>query len=209
MYMSHAAFDPRFCFEIFRRAIVERDGQAWEVLYRQYTQHSPVVPHWVARHSLFPATGEDAAYFANRAFERMWLALTPERFAKFPDLSSLLRYLKMCVHSAITDYLRTRGAETVALDEAYQGATPPEDHEALRQSELWQLIEAQLRDDRERVAFFGRFVTDMRPAEIAAQHPGLFQGVKEVYSVLQNLLKRLRRDPDLLGYLTDVAESGR
>jgi hypothetical protein len=41
----------------------------------------------------------------------------------------------------------------------------------------------------------------MKPAEIYAQYATLFDDVKDVYRVLQNVLNRLRHDPGLLAYL--------
>ena len=90
-------------YGLFQQAIVQRVAEAWEQIYQLYT---PLVQKWVVRHPSFANTGEDVDYFVNRAFEKMWRALTPEKFANFPELKSLLAYLKMCVNSVIIDHLR-------------------------------------------------------------------------------------------------------
>ena len=77
------------------------------------------------RHAAFPASGEEAQYFVNRAFDKLWTAMTPQKFERFPDLKSLLRYLQMCVHSAIIDHVRVAErflAREVAEEERLQHA---------------------------------------------------------------------------------------
>jgi hypothetical protein len=90
---------------------VHQNQRAWELICAQYDAQ---VSRWVKRHPAFPTSGEEVPYFVNRAFEKTWVALTAERFGNFPDLKSLLRYLQMCVHSAVMDHART--AERADLD---------------------------------------------------------------------------------------------
>ena len=111
-FFQRRNYDPRFCFELFRRALLEHDQRAWETIHHQY---HPLVMSWVQRHGLLQALDEEADYFANRAFEKMWAAFSPQKFHQFPDLKSILRYLQMCVHSVIVDY--ARGSEQLILFE--------------------------------------------------------------------------------------------
>ena len=69
-------FDPLYCYQLFQRALVNRIEQAWEYIYIQYR---PLVFGWVERHQGFHSSGEEIDYFANRAFEKMWSALTPDK----------------------------------------------------------------------------------------------------------------------------------
>ena len=47
----------------------------------------------------------------NLVFERFWVAIGPDRFAEFPSVAALLKYLKMCVHTVLIDEVRAaRGA---------------------------------------------------------------------------------------------------
>ena len=96
--------DPRFCFELFRRAIEERDEGAWSLLCDQYR---PLVAGWVKRNEAFAGSKESVSFFVNGAFAKMWSEVTPEKFVGFDDLKSLLRYLQLCVASVITDHVRT------------------------------------------------------------------------------------------------------
>src|SRR5262245_34251742 len=114
-FFAGRGHDSQFCFELFRQAIVEGDAAAWDLVYRQ---SESLVTGWVVRHTALEASGEAAPYFVNRAFEKMWAALTPEKFRDFPDLKFLLRYLQMCVHSVLMDHLRLaeQAAAVTSLD---------------------------------------------------------------------------------------------
>jgi hypothetical protein len=58
-------YDPRYCFELFRRAILHHNERAWQLVYAPY---QPLVAGWVARHSAFQASDEETQYFVNHAF---------------------------------------------------------------------------------------------------------------------------------------------
>src|SRR5919109_2801057 len=116
LYFRHESYDSNYCFELFRRAIKERDQPAWEIVCLQYQR---LVSGWVRQHSRFEASGEEVQYFVNGAFAKIAVSLTPDRFGGFSDVGSLLRYLKMCVHSVIVDYDRLAEQESLEpLEEA-------------------------------------------------------------------------------------------
>jgi RNA polymerase sigma factor (sigma-70 family) len=196
------AYDSRYCFELFRRALVEKDQQAWGYIYLQYR---PLVRAWVERHNAFPALGESATYFVNRAFEKMWSAVTPEKFDRFSDLKGLLRYLQMCVHSVIIDEVRQseRYRYAVNLEDvpsAPSTTVPSVERHVLQEmdrTKIWAQLEERMRSEKERIVLECAFVLDLKPRMIAARYPEVFRSVDEVYRVKQNLLARLRRDDKL------------
>ena len=49
-----------------------------------------MVRAWIRRHPAAAAAGEDDEYWVNRAFERFFIAVGPERFGTFPSLAALL-----------------------------------------------------------------------------------------------------------------------
>jgi RNA polymerase sigma factor (sigma-70 family) len=194
-------YDPAYCFELFRRALGDNDQTAWKLVYEQYRT---LVAGWVRSHPEFERSGEEAQDFVNRAFERMWAACTPSRFECFRDLKSLLAYLKMCVHSAIMDEVRRAGPPTRELpgpvDPDAGIADAPADSELLAtesREQLWDLVNARLRDEKERVVVRGLFVLDLKPGAIYARWPGLFRDTREIYRIRQIVLERLSRDPNL------------
>ena len=206
LFFQGQAYDPRYCFELFCRAIIGRDQSAWQLVYAQYR---PLVAGWVERHPAFPNSGEEAQYFINRAFEKMWAALTPEKFSHFSNLKSLLRYLQMCVHSVILDQIRVaeRSVAAIHIDQvAALGGTkgPVAEEQALAQvhrQEFWRKIDTRLRTEKERRVVYGSFILALKPREIHAQFRETFADVHEVYRVKENVLARLRRDAELQEFL--------
>ncbi|HSF79849.1 MAG TPA: hypothetical protein VLA49_01365 [Anaerolineales bacterium] len=210
LFFRQQEHDPRFCFELFRRAIVERDEGAWQIIYRQYR---PLVIGWVNHHSLTSTLEEEIQFFVNRAFERMWHGLTAAKFSNFPDLKSVLRYFQVCVHAVLVDFARVGERAKLFEDEA--GITGPqaEGHQrpleegvlnkALAEN-LWSLLVARCKNDQERRVLSGIFVNGLKPRELYDQYPRLFRSVQEVYRVKENLLARLQRDNDLMQYLENL-----
>lgn len=208
-FFRRQSYDPWYCFELFRRAILEGNQRAWELLYRQYR---PLVTSWVERNATFSRFNEQADFFVNRAFEKFWSAVTPEKFADFADLKSLLRYLQMCVHSVVIDHAR-RAERARLMDEedeerletAEQATVDPEAEaiERLQNIELWQWIAGRLQDDRQRLLLYASFVLAMKPAEVLEKYPQQFSEIGEVYSAKENLMARLRQDEELQQRLQD------
>jgi DNA-directed RNA polymerase specialized sigma24 family protein len=202
LFFQRQRYDPRYCFELFRRAIVQRSQRAWELVYAQYRSQ---VARWVERHSAFATCGEEVQYVVNRAFEKMWAAMTPDKFGRFPDLKSLLRYLQLCVNSVILD--QVRGAEQavagIPVDElAFEISEDGPDVEdqaldRLRRQEVWEEIDTRLRGEKERRVMYGSFVLALKPREIYVQFSDSFRDVQEVYRVKENVIARLRRDSEL------------
>jgi hypothetical protein len=203
-YYNQQAHDPRYCFELFRRAISDASEQAWE---RVYSVYQSLVTRWVRRHPSFVAVEEEAQYFVNRAFEKMWSAVTAEKWSNFPDLAALLRYLQMCVNGVIVDFGRQKelakelsqldvvesSPEPAALESAVErGITAAESRRA-----IWQTVSRQLKDEQEQRLIYGSFVLALKPRELVARYPETFVDANEVYRVKENVLNRLRRSVEL------------
>jgi hypothetical protein len=199
-------YDPSDCFELFRQAILERNQQAWEAVYGQY---QTLVGRWVQQHPGFELSGEETLYFVNRAFEKIWVALTPEKFRNFTELRALLGYLKMCVHSVITDHSRSHKlAELVELAEeaGYEEREPgPSLEERVLEradrQKFWETLYARLNSEKERQVIYGSFFLNLKPRELYDQFRNQFTNVDEVYLIKQNVLARLRRDPQFMELL--------
>ena len=193
-------YDSRFAFELFRRALVERDEVAWQGIYVHYGQ---LVESWVRRSGAYAGSGETAEFFVGATFTKFWRAVTPERFDTFPTLAALLHYLQLCSSSVVIDSVRAQSWAEMLPEEALPATYAPvaaPDEQALDRvssSEFWRFIEAQLNGEAERAVVAGAFVLGMKPGEIYAQRPDLFASIAEVYNAKRNLLSRLARNPDL------------
>lgn len=199
--------DDAFCFEIFQRAVVDRDDYAWEAIVAQYRG---IVLAYVSQHTAAALLREPDDYWINRAFQRFWTAVGAERFGQFPDLPALLKYLKMCVHSVLMDEVRARRSGAPAsLEDIPENlpATTNAEHSVLGKlsgEQLWSAIQRLLQDEAEQRVVYLSFARDLKPAEIAERHPNLFDGVADVYRVKRNVIERLRRSAEIRAFLPGV-----
>lgn len=203
-FFRRQEFDPRYCFELFRRTIEHRDQRGWEFIYVQYC---PLVAGWVEHHSAFPDTGEEVQYFVNRTFEKMWSAMSPDKFSNFSDLESLLSYMRMCVNSVICDHVRRVKHPSVDFCDKLSSNHDSDSHvgnhalDIVHQQEIWEAVATRMRDEKEWHVVYGTFVLDLKPRKICAWFPELFDDVREVYRVKENVLSRLGRDTKFLKLL--------
>jgi len=182
------------CFELFRLALVERDEAAWEVIYRQY---QALVTYWVSNYSRFSHTDEEAPFFVNEAFTRMWqYGSRPPIASQLDVLDKCLSYLKLCVGSAIEDYLRRKKKDALTTAVSLQDHEGPllsvGFHEPLL-PELNQVLEETIQDERERLVAEESWTYDLAPRQIRAHSPDNFATVEEINQIKRNLIKRLRR----------------
>ncbi len=197
-----AGSDEDAAYELFRRALVARDEAAWAALYAQY---QGLVRAWLVQQPGL-ASADDLDDLTVRAFARFWQAVPPERFALFPNLASLLRYLKLCAVTALIDEGRARRTGECRLVE---NQLPPPTSVAgidelvldgLTAESLWQAVEAALPDPAERLVIRLSFVAGLKPRQIAAAYGQVFPSVDAVYHRKRLALDRLRRSPRLRGY---------
>ena len=66
---------------------------------------------------------------------------------------------------------------------------------------FWEWIDACLHDEKERLVVYGSFNLDLKPQEIFIKFQDMFSDVDEVYTIKQNVIARLRRDPDFRKFL--------
>ena len=191
-------------YELFRRAIVERDDEAWAAIYTNYRQ---LLISW-ARHASahVPAVGQYED-IADRALVRAWSALTAQQFAQFPSLAALLAYLRTCVGAAVIDAARAEATR----ERAYQKlelptVTTPEELVVGAQSrdELWQLLNKLVSSEHERIILVESFVLGLPPRTILERHQDCFEDVPAIYGAKRNLLNRLERSRDLRQLYQDL-----
>jgi len=191
-------------YELFRRAIIDRDAEAWATISARYR---PLMISWIMRCPSIDASRESYENIADEALARAWRALTPERFRSFLNVPALLAYLRTCVTSTVIDTTRRWQARDRACGELADAiAAPMEDSviERLERLELWQLVTSLIRTEAERVVLYERFVLDLPPRIIQSRHPTLFPEVTMVYATVHNLCDRLRRHKPLAQYYVEL-----
>lgn len=203
-YLRGEAFSERFCFELFRRAIVERVDAAWAGVYAQY---SSLVRIWLK-------TRMDEDEGVNAAFERFWHAVDAAKFARFGSLAAVLSYLKMCVHTTVLDHARAQRQNTLDMDlDTIQSVSAPDSVEGtvgerLAAAELWRQVSEVLTQEAERRVIYLSYVVGLTPREIQARHGREFPRVDEIYRYKRSALDHLRHSPALHTFIAAPAREG-
>ncbi len=195
-----ASHEP-FCFELFRRAIVEKCAICWSRLYEQYYA---LVRYWVSR--LGESDPDFTEDLCQDTFRTFWTFYTPEKLSVAGGLSDVLAYLKSCTVSTVAQARRRanrRIEETPWDDTALEAYVPAQsaEVEALRHlsaEQIWDAITECCKDERERILARWLLLADMKPRDLVEQFPQHFPTTAEVYQTKRNLLGRLQRNQTLL-----------
>jgi hypothetical protein len=182
--------------ELFRRAMVDGDEGAWEVITDIYRG---LLVAQASRRVVRGLVVEDDGFCVDRAFQRFWRASRNGHVHEFNDLASILKYLKMCLSSVLLDEARARRRQAwVSIDDVPPETCVSADPSAqvinqLAGRELWKIIDSELVDPSERLLARLSFVGGLTPREILARHLDRFEDVFEVYRTKRNMIERLRR----------------
>lgn len=202
-----------YCFELFRRAICQRDHAAWAAVVSQYRG---MVLAWVRRRAQAFSLREEDDYWVNRTFERFWIAVGPERFGQFGSQAALMKYLQMCAYSVLADERRARpavpdeplpeepkkggdGRLAGAADLTGNAEVAAMGHVAA--GELWVAITRECATEAERLTMYLSMALDLKAQEIRDRHPEHFPSTEDVYRIKRNVLERLRRSPEIRKFL--------
>jgi len=184
-------------YELFRRAIEERDEQAWAESAARYR---PLLISWARRCIAKATISECCEDIADCAFTRAWAALSPERFAGFSTLAMLLAYLRACVTTAVIDCARHQiiSDRLVQMIEADNVATPEQIVlNQLDRGKLWRIANSVVQNEQERHILIESYVYALPPRAILERHPSLFANTTEIYIIKRNLLDRLKHCPEM------------
>ena len=187
--------DARFCFELLRRALADGLSDAFTRVYQIYERQVLI---WVHSHSGFARSGESADYFVSTAWSAFYFALRGPKFDSFPSLPQVLAYLKLCVHTAIAQYLRDQEpVPTMPIELAPNVAHLPDLGMRIAATELWQQIEQLLIDPRDRLLARCAFVEDLKPRQIVKAYPTHWKDERDVSVELYRIRRLLRNDSEL------------
>jgi hypothetical protein len=185
----------QYGLELFRRATMQRDQQAWESLQQCFSE---IVLGWTRRHP-----NRDIAYrldseenYVAQAFERFWLATAHNSKLEFSTLAAALEYLRASLNGAILDTLRTYSRpKEMQLPEPGKPGEPlvegPEES-----SELWELLQSMFPNKREQRLAYLFFHCGLKPRDIIRYCYQEFSDVREIYRLRRNITERLLRNAD-------------
>jgi len=103
-YRRNELHNDQYCLEIFYRAMVKHDPDAWELLQQRFT---PTVKTWMRNHPQrdVACRHQPEEDYVHETFVRVWQASTRNAL-EFESLAAALRYLKLSLQGAIIDTLR-------------------------------------------------------------------------------------------------------
>jgi DNA-directed RNA polymerase specialized sigma24 family protein len=185
-------------YDLFRRAILLREEQAWATIHAHYR---PLLVSWARRCSNRVCIAESADDIADRALARAWVALTPTSFIAFPTLGKLLAYLRTCVASTAIDWARTQVVADRALAAVSADTIDTPEQIVLASFDrdtFWRTVIGLAASEAERIVVIESFAYGRPPREILARYPQLFPDVAAVYGAKRNLFARLQRNREML-----------
>ncbi len=201
--------DPRYCLELFRRAIVGLDGAAWTAIYAQY--HA-LVRHWLGGI-------HNADDLVQETFLRLHRAVPAERFTagEFPTLGSVLAFMHTTAVNLLINERRRIERERRALgprleprrdapdaeDSKPAGSFTPDYLAGVARQELADRVRSLVPDETEWLVLRLSYEYELPPREIARRHPQHFRDAAEVSKIRERLKKRLQSDSRLRRYLED------
>jgi len=203
-YRQKKESDDRYCLEIFKRAIIDGDNEAWVALQEQFRENVLI---WLRCHTKRQEALriETEQNYIDDTFKRFWLWGNNQRL-EFRSLAGALKSLNLCLNSLITDNLRFYArSERIPLPENRISTAStnggPDD-----KRELWQAIQKILTDKRELRIVFLLYNEGLKPREIIQHCPGEFSDEKEVYHLTRNALDRLRRNASIIRWKISYEE---
>jgi hypothetical protein len=192
-FRSNEIHDDQYYLEMFHRALVNHEPDAWELLQQCFT---PLVREWMRNHpqrNLACRYELEENYVAN-TFTRAWQASMRNRL-EFDTLVAALSYLKLSLQGTILDTLRAYAQPREVLwpdaDSATYSSEKPAIKDDYKSSDLWEIIKSLLRDERQRRLAYLLFHCGLKPREIVRCCPDEFREVQEIYRLTRNIMERL------------------
>src|SRR5712691_3340375 len=96
-----------YALELFRRAILENDQDAWAALYDLYQF---LVRNWITNRLAGGVSADVCEALTNDAFVKFFRAIDAKRFEGFSSILGLLAYFRTCARSVAADYRRSQRA---------------------------------------------------------------------------------------------------
>ncbi len=204
-YRRGEASNDQYCLEIFRRAMQEHDGEAWDLLVGRFQEFLLAA---FRRHPRCEGAShlDSPENYVARAFARFWVAVHDQQ-VEFTSLGAALRFLRLCLNSEILDMLRAhaRRNEVPLPDPGFAEEPAVEDQDD--GSELWKIIRDMLPNERERRLAFLLFYCNLRPRVIVRLRPQEFPDVNEIHRLRRNIVDRLVRSADLIRWRLNVEKA--
>lgn len=206
-YRRKESSNDKYCLEIFRRAVLLGNEEAWSVLRQQLGES---VRQWLGRHPYREAALRHDAErsYVDDTFSRFWKAMS-ENKPQFATLAGALSYLHTCLNSAVMDTLRSYSRPKEEPMPDYGHPDEPLVEDRYHEDELWEAVKGILPGERERKVAYYLFHCNLKPRQIVAYRPDEFQSEEEIYRLKRNIMERIMRNVDKLKWKLDSGERKR
>jgi len=208
-YRRNEPHNDQECLEVFYRAMVKHDPDAWELLQRLFT---PTVREWMCHKPYrdVACRHEPEENYVNDAFARVWQASMCNRL-EFTTLEAALDYLKISLQGALIDkllaYSRPREVPLPDPGSDTYGVEEPATEDEYGSYELWEIVKSLLPNKRERRLAYLMYVGGLKPREIIHLCANEFSDIQEVYRLHRNIIERLMSNSDQMRWRLDGEES--
>jgi hypothetical protein len=193
-FRRQQACDDTYCLEIFRRALVEHNQSAWDILSSDFSES---VRLWLRRHQYREVAlrHKSEQSYIDDTFKRFWQWASNQELP-FSSLAGALRTLHLCLNSAIMDTLR---AYSRPKEESLPEMGTLNDlhlliEDSYLEQELWAAIGSILQNGREQRVIYLLYQSGLKPREMRQRCPGEFDNEQEIYRLTRNALDRLKRN---------------
>jgi len=187
----------KYGLELLQRAIVQGEQEAWIGLQHCF---SGLVYSWLRRHPKREVALrlESEENYVAQTFERFWRATTLTQRVEFNMLAAALHYLRASLNGVILDTLRAyeRPGE-VTLPEPGEAGEPYVEA-TTDSSEVWEILQTMLVDEREQRLAYLLFHCGLKPREIMRFCPRVWSDVNEIYRIRRNIMERILHKADQL-----------
>lgn len=191
-FRRHQCDEHACSYELFRRAVVENNQEAWEAIYQQYWR---LVAAWVH------LPGRPVEDEVNDAFLKFFHGAKAEPFtAKFQDFTSLMGYFKTTAYHVKMDVIRkmqsraeVNAEDRSSIDQVPENRADPFQTPVPRiieSRERYRQLLKRMKDDKE-CLILKLTIVRKKPVDIYAEYADIFESVEEVYRIKERIFKRL------------------
>src|SRR5260370_40799833 len=105
-YRNGEPSNDQYSVELFRRALIQRDALAWEIVQQRFNE---LMLRWMRSHPMREVASrfDSEENYVAQAFTRFWQATAVNQKVEFRSLAAVLRYLLATLHGTILNTLRT------------------------------------------------------------------------------------------------------
>ena len=190
-------YTDEFGFELLCRATIQGDQEARVWMQRCYVG---MVLDWLYRHPCSKAACrlESEAHYVARTFERFWEATAMTQNVEFTTLAAALQYLWACLNGAILNTLRTYALSSELLLPEAGEPREPYAEKTIESSEVWEILQTMLLDEREKRLAYLSFHCGLKPTEIMRFCPSEFRDLHEISQLRRSIMERVLCNADQL-----------